>query len=136
MPRLFGLDIAKQVNDALASAGGVLDVTMLRVSSGQRTAGSPAAGTNPTTSSLRGKGFYDDRRLRYLEAQGRTSEGTLVRRGDRVAVLLGASFPGREPPRPGYLLEIQDEETDRVRVVEVVGRDPAAATYECLVRRT
>lgn len=125
MANLFGLDIAGIVNSSIASAGGVLDATLVKVSAGSRTSGSLTDGTNPTEQTLRCKGFYDDHQLRkYPE--------TRVQAGDRMAVLLGASIPGRVAPVPGDEITM-DGETNEVQSVE---RDPASATYACHVRNT
>ena len=48
MAKLFGIDIAKVVNDSIASAGGVLTGTLTRATSGTRDVSDLAAGTNPT----------------------------------------------------------------------------------------
>ena len=123
---LFGIDIAKVVNDAIASAGGVLDATLIKVTAGTRTAGSLTSGTNPTESPLRCKGFYDD-------AQKSRFPNTLVQKDTRIAAILGASVPGRVAPEPGDKITLENETSE---VLEILERDPASALYLCLVRKT
>jgi hypothetical protein len=126
MAELFGLDIAKLVNDGLAAAGGVLDAELIKVVAGSRTAGNLTGGTNPSERPLRCKGFYDDAQLSRLPE-------TLVQKGDRVAAILGASVPGRVEPEPGDKVTLEDETTTIQRIIE---RDPASALYLCQVRKT
>lgn len=136
MPDLFGLDIAGLVADSIASAGGVLDVTLTKVSRGTRTPGNLAAGTNPTTADHPCKGFFDDRQL--LKLRGVKDEGgsSLVRRGDRALVILGATLPAGVQPEPSDVATVQDDQTETVTVDRIIERDPAAATYVCHCRST
>jgi len=123
MPRLFGLDIAKIINDEIAGAGGVLDATLIQVTPGRRSATNPAGGTNPVVRSRRAKGFIDD----YAERQ---IAETIVQTGDRRIILLGASIQGGAVPTPGDRIMIEGDSYQVIRVM----RDPAAATYTCQVR--
>ena len=121
MPKLFGVDIAKEINKGLGP--GLLDATLTKVTPGARTPGSLTAGTNPTTTTHAAKGFLDD----YKDFQ---VDGTVVVRGDRIVVLLGASIAGSQVPAPGDRVTIESEEFNIINVK----RDPAAATYACQAR--
>jgi hypothetical protein len=121
MPRLFGVDIAAEINRGLGP--GLLDATLTVVTGAARTAGSLTGGTNPTTTSHTAKGFLDD----YKDFQ---IDGTIVQRGDRMVVLLGASIDPAAVPTAGDRVTIEGESFNIVNVE----RDPAAATYTMQVR--
>ncbi len=121
MPNLFGVDIAGEVNRGLGP--GLLDATLTSVTPGTRTGGSLTAGTNPTTTTHTAKGFLED----YKDFQ---IDGTIVQRGDRICVLLGASINPAVVPTAGDRVNIESEDFNIVNV----GRDPAAATYTMQVR--
>ncbi len=122
MPNLFGLDIAKLVADNIAAAGGVLDVTLTKTTPGTRTAGSLAAGTNPTTTGYACKGFIEDRTQS-------NRPGSLVQSGGKVVSIFGATLDTGVVPAPTDTVTI---EGSTFTVLEV-GRDPAAAVYELKV---
>lgn len=126
MPDLFGLDIAGIIADSIESAGGVLSGKLIKVTRGTRTSGSLAAGTNPTKKPFGFKGFYDDSRALKLPE-------SLIQRGDRVVVLLGATIQSGAIPEPNDKIILEGEETTIDRIID---RDPAAATYTCLTRKT
>lgn len=127
MPDLFGIDIAQEVLDAIDGAGGVLDGTLYKVTPGTRTAGALAGGTNPTRSRpYRFKGFYDDQQLLKLDA-------SLVKREHRAVLILGASLPSGITPAPNDEVLLEGDTTVVDRIIE---RDPAAATWVLMVRRT
>lgn len=121
MPKLFGVDIAGEINKGMGS--GLLDATLTKVTPGTRTGGSLTGGTNPTTTTHAAKGFIDD----YQDTQ---IDGTIIQDGDRMVVLLGASIADSAIPTPGDRVTIEGSEFNIVRVK----RDPAAATYTCQVR--
>ena len=123
MPKLFGIDIAKIVNDEIQKAGGVLDATLIKVTPGKRSASDPTGGVKPTNQPRRAKGFIADYNKRQID-------GTIVQSGDRMVILLGASIQGNAIPEPADRIEIEDASYQVVRVK----RDPAAATYTCQVR--
>jgi len=119
MSDLFGLDIAGIVNDAFEEAGGVLDATLIVVTAGTRTPGNLTGGTNPTTSAKFAKGFKDT--LKRLRPK------TVVDNATDLVILLGASIEDLAIPKPGDKITIEGE----TKTILKVGRDPAAATYEC-----
>ena len=121
--RLFGVDIAGEVNKAMGA--GLLPVTVTKRTPGSRTSGSLTAGTNPTTTVLRGRGFAED----YQDAQ---VDGTQIQRGDRKVLILGASLKPAGVPEPGDKVTVEGE-TGYI-VEDGVKRDPAAAAYVCQVR--
>lgn len=126
MPDLFGLDIAGIIADSIESAGGVLSGKLFKVTSTDRTTGALTGGTNPINKGHAFKGFYDDRQLRTLPE-------SLVQQDSRMIVLLGATIEGGVVPTPGDSILLEGDETTIDRIIE---RDPAAATYSCLVRKT
>lgn len=123
--KLFGVDIAKLVAQNIGP--GVLDATLTKVSAGTRTSGSLTAGTNPTTTDYACKGFLDSQAVRFIN-------GTLVREGSKVVVLIGDTISGGTiAPAPGDRITI--EGTEYVIPTDgTIDRDPAAATYVCEVR--
>jgi len=85
----FGVNTKAIIGSVMG--GRVGSLTLVRVTPGTRTPGNLAAGTNPTTASYSVKGYVTD------YAQGQIN-GTLVKVGDRVAVIYGSSLPaGVEP---------------------------------------
>jgi hypothetical protein len=121
MPKLFGIDIAGIVNEAMGS--GLPVVTLVKVTAGVRVDGSLTGGTNPTTNQFPARGFVDD----YKDA---AIDGTLIKRGDRKVLVLGASIAGSQVPTQGDKLIAES----RTYEVVDVKRDPASATYECQCR--
>ncbi len=133
MPKLFGVDIAAEINRGLGP--GLLDAVLTKVTGGARTTGSLTGGTNPTTTTHVAKGFLEE----YTDFQiGGTAnnrstdvvDGTLIQRGDRKVILLGDSINPAVVPTAGDLVTIEGEVFNIVRVQ----RDPAAATYTMQVR--
>lgn len=123
MPKLFGIDIAGIVNDAIASTGGFPQVTLIKTTPGQRVDGALTAGTNPTSNSFPARGFVDVYRDSAID-------GTLVKKSDRKVVILGASIAGGQVPTQGDKVVAENLTYE---VIDVA-RDPAGATYECQCR--
>lgn len=119
LPNLFGLDIAKLVADGFASAGGVLDATLIKATPGTRTPGSLTGGLNPTTTNYEGKGFLD-------QADSERYPNMIVERGQKIVVLLGHTFSA--------VPEVNDKVTIEGETLTLteVNRDPAGATYTCV----
>jgi len=116
---LFKANISGAIKKAIGP--NVLDATLTKVTPGSRTSGSLTGGTNPTSVSYSGKGFVDT----YKDG---TIDGTIIKEGDKMVVLIGDYFP------------IAPEANDKItiegstHIVVAVGRDPDAATYTCQVR--
>lgn len=121
MPILFGVDIADEI--ATAFSGQLLTGTLTKVTSGTRTPGSLTGGTNPTTVDHTFTGFIEDK-------TEEREEGTLVSSGGRFVSVLGGSLPSGVEPTTGDKITI---ESTVYRIVEISGRDPAGAIYECKV---
>ncbi len=121
MPDLFGMNIAKIINDEIASAGGVLDATLIVVTPGTRTSGNLTGGTNPTTESKSCKGFKDT--LKKLRPHD------VVEDASDLVVLLGDSIEDKAVPVAGDQVTIEGA----TKKILKVARDPAGATYECQV---
>lgn len=115
-------DIARAVRNGLKSAGMYKPATLVKVTAGSRTVGNPAAGTNPTESSVTCEGFVTTTRKQFIG-------GTLVESGDRVVVLFGDSLGSVIPTT-------RDRLTIESVTQQIVGteRDAASATYTCLCR--
>lgn len=123
MPDLFGLDIAGIVASAIDSAGGLLAVTLTKMTPGTRNPLDPTAGTNPTSTPYTCEGVISDYANRQID-------GTLVKTGDRQVLILGATLPAGIVPGPNDHVTIEGLPYDVVRVT----RDPAAAAYTLQVR--
>lgn len=119
--KILGTDIAGILNRNLGPIAPLM--TLVKVTSGTRSATEPSAGTLPTESPAPCRGFLDS----YRDSQ---YDDTLILRGDRKAVILGDSLPSGVAPEPGDVVEA---ESRRFRVV-AVDRDPDAATYLCQLR--
>lgn len=118
--------IRSTIGKEIPNAGLTRDGVLVKLTRGTRTAGDLDGGTNPTPTRHRFKGFYDDRQLSKLP-------DSLVQRGDRMVLMLGDTIQGGAEPEPSDEVELEGETTTIDRVVE---RDPANATYLCLVRKT
>ena len=116
MAKLFGIDIAKVVNDSIASAGGVLTGTLTRATSGTRDVSDLAAGTNPTEATYKFKGF--------VTTAGERRPGSTSASSISTVSILGASIS----VVPEVNDEVNIEGTDWT-LLELVERDPAAALY-------
>lgn len=121
MTKLFGLDIAKELNKAMGSK--LLPLKLVKRTPGTRTDGALTSGTNPTSKTYPCRGVVVDFRLDQFD-------GDLVQRGDRKALLLGASLPPGVFPEAGDHVVAEGVESE----VKNVDRDPASATYVCQVR--
>lgn len=122
---LFGIDISGIIKQHIGP--GVLAATLISVTAGTRTAGQLTGGTNPTTTSYTCRGFIDTQAVRFLD-------GTLVRDGTKVIVLIGDTInSGNTAPKPGDQITIEGA-TYVIAEDGRVDRDPAAATYTCEVR--
>lgn len=123
--KLFGVDISKIIKDEIGP--GVLDATLRSSAAGTPTPGSLTAGGTTTYTPYTCKGFIDTQKVRFID-------GTLVRGGMKVVVLIGDTInSGNTAPKPGDQIIIEGT-TYRIPDDGHVGRDPAAATYECEVR--
>ena len=123
MPNLFGLDIVGIIAREIAAAGGVLAGTLTKTTPGVRTPGDLSGGTNPTTTSSGFRGFLENRDNVRLPGQLTAVSG-------RVLVILGGTLPA------GVVPEANDSavmEGETFSIVSILKRDPAGATYECLV---
>ncbi len=123
MPDIFKADIAGEIHKELKTL--VFDITLTKVEPGTRTPGALTGGTNPVETGYTVKGFVD-------EYQDRHIDGTLIQRGDRKIVILGASLPSGTVPEPSDKITAEGE--TRTIVEDGVKRDPAGATYTCQVR--
>ena len=120
--KLFGVDISKLVADNIGP--GVLDATLTVVTPGTRSLTDPTAGTVPTTVDHACKGFIDTQRVRNFD-------GTLVEDGTKKLVLIGDTINGgATAPSVGDQVTLEGA----VYRIEVVDRDPAAATYTLIGR--
>lgn len=124
---LFGVNISKLIKDNIGP--GVLDAILLKSTPGTRTPGTLTGGTNPTEVSYPCKGFIDTQRVRFVN-------GTQVRDGSKIIVLVGDTIDGGDPtsaPVPGDRITIEGT-TYAIPVDGQIDRDPAAAVYTCEVR--
>lgn len=122
---LFGLNIAQIVNSSIQQAGGVLDGTLIKITTGTRTPGNLAGGTNPTSASHAFKGFVDNR----SEVR---REGSIVSDGGQIISILGDSLPAGIIPEQGDQITISGE-SETFTITGIPARDPAKALYECAV---
>lgn len=117
MPRLFGVDIAGIIGNAMG--GGLLPCTVYELSAGARTSGSLTAGPARSDVPHTARGFIEEWAINQID-------GDIVRRGDKRITVLGATIAG------GYVPKDQDSiliEGNRYLIISIVERDPAAATY-------
>lgn len=121
MPDLFGVDIAGEI--ASAFSGQLLTGTLTKVARGARTAGQLTGGRAKTGTTHGFEGFVEN----LTETR---SGGSIVRRKGRYVTVLGGSLPTGVVPEMGDSVTIEGETWE---ILELPERDPAAATYLCLV---
>lgn len=119
MPDIFGEDIAGQINKELGPL--VFPVILTKSSAFRNTTDS--TDQSVVTVDHAGKGFVADYEDRFVD-------GTIIQRGDKQVIILGASLPSGIIPKPNDKTTIESE----VKVIINVERDPAGATYTCQVR--
>lgn len=119
MPKLFGVDIAKEISSAFK--GQLVIGTLVKVTPGVRAAGDLGGGTVPTEKSHAFEGFMENKTDKRIS-------GTLVTIGGKFVTVLGGSLPAGVEPEAGDRITIEGKTGEIVAVVE---RDPAAATYKC-----
>ncbi len=120
---LFGINIAKLINDSVAQAGGVLDGTLHKRANTTRTPGDLTSGVNPSTVDYAFKGFIGNR----TDAR---RNGSLVSQEGQFVSILGDSLLAGIIPEQGDSVTI---EGTRFEIIGVPERDPAAALYQCEV---
>jgi len=121
LPKLFGVDIAAELNKAMGS--GMFPAVLHKVAAGTRTAGQLTGGNNPAQTNFAARGIVYDYHNKEID-------GTNVLRSDRKVLLLGDTIAGKQVP------EVKDRITIEGATHEIVDvdRDPAWATYICQVR--
>ena len=121
MPSLFGVNIASIVKQAIGP--GVRPATLIVVTQGSRTDGSPAAGRNATEQSIACRGVR-------IENRGQLVSGELVGKDDAIILLVADSITGGATPKTSDKITIEGRTRPIVRVEE----DPARATFTCVVQ--
>lgn len=122
---LFGLDIARIVDESIQQAGGVLIGTLTKPTPGTRVPGNLTGGTNPSTQSYSFRGFTDNQ-------TSRRQNGSLVRFQGETVSILGNSLPAGIEPEAGDTIVIEGNTYEALQVIE---RDPAAALFVIAVSR-
>ena len=123
MPNLFGLDIAAIVNNAITSAGGVLDITLIVVRAGTRDSGDITGGVQPVDTPVAAKGFLENK------TDVRIGE-TIITQGGQFVSILGNSIATGVEPKTNDKVTV---EGTTYRIVEVTERDPAGALFVCRI---
>jgi len=123
MPDLFGLDLAGIVNDAIESAGGLVPLSLIKEVETPPPPDDPGGAGTVTQTTYPGNGIIDDYEDEHID-------GTLVKRGDRQILILGASLPSGIIPAEDDKVTIEEGTYN----VVAIKRDPAAATYVCQSR--
>lgn len=120
---LFGVDIAGLIAEHVAP--GLLDVTVTRYTRGARTAGNLTGGQAKTPATVTGiKGIWED-------LPKTPPAGVEFELNDRIALLIGDTIPAGGLPLRNDAIEIEGM---TLYMVQLLGRDPAAATYRYLCR--
>lgn len=121
--KLFGIDIAKTVRNAVKSAGDLESLTLNKITAGTRTSGQLTGGTNPTSTAYTGKGIVYD-------GQGAGNEpGETTRSTVRIVGILSESLSAAVVPEANDTVTISGS-TYRITNVRT---DPADAMYLCEV---
>lgn len=114
-------NIAKLIAGALGKQSdlGFTSATLTRYTAGPRTVGELAGGTNPTSTAYTCKAM--------LERTGRFRDGTLVREGAALILVLGGSLS--VVPQPRDTITIRGTTYKVTRVMS--SPDPGGAAHEC-----
>ena len=118
---LFGANISGKIAKSLGPK--LLPMSLVKVVPGTRSPTDPSSGTNPTKRNFPCRGIVDTYKTTQMD-------GTIVKMGDRKALLLGDTLPRGVVPEPND--EIRAE--GALFTVVNVERDPDAATYLCQMR--
>jgi len=119
MPDLFGLNIAKIVNDSLTSAGGLVAGTLTSYTPGTRST-NKTEGTNPTSTTHTFQGFVETQ-------DGRQAEAVVSPTEDLFVSIMGASVS------PAVAPKINDQVTidgSTYTLLKLASLDPAEALYK------
>lgn len=122
------MNIAKLIAQQFAKNGkdlGVVSCTLIKRTPGTRAPGAISSGTNPIETSYKATGLVSDWKAYQID-------GTLIRAGDRMVLLFGASIEGGAVPEPGDRVEIAGE---TLTIMQPINRDPVGATYTCNARK-
>lgn len=120
---LFGVDIAGLIAEHVAP--GLLDATITRYTRGAREAGNLTGGQAKTPATVTGiKGIWED-------LPKTPPAGVEFELNDRIALLIGDTIPAGGLPLRNDAIEIEGM---TLYMVQLLGRDPAAATYRYLCR--
>lgn len=125
MPDIFGLNLAKIIDDSIVKAGGTNTGVLIKTIGGVRTPGNLTGGTNNTTQNYDFRGFRDN------STNKRRSGETVKAAGETVSIF-GNSLPAGVEPEANDKVTI---EGITFEVLEVKERDPAAALYVLEVKR-
>jgi len=121
--KLFGVDIAGLIKKHVAP--GLLDVVITRYERGARSAGNLTGGQAKTPTTVTGiKGIWED-------LPRTPPAGVEFELNDRIAMLIGDTIPAGGLPLRNDAIEIEGL---TLYMVQLLGRDPAAATYRYLCR--
>ncbi len=116
---LFGVDFAKELNDALG--GEMLSLTLGVIKYAGRTTSS--GGRTSTTTNRTGRGMLGGFKVDQME-------GSLVRKDDRMVLIMADSLQSSAVPEPGNTIKNEGSTYNIIRV----WRDPDGAIYNCHVR--
>lgn len=122
--RLFGLNIAKIINDSIVQAGGLEEAILIKVSKGVRDTNNPTAALVGTKNSYSAQGVI----INYTDKE---IDNTLILRNDRKVILIAESIQSQKIPEMSDQITIEGVTYD---IVGEVQRDPAGATYTCQCR--
>ncbi len=122
MVELFGVDIAKIINDALSP--GLLDLTLIEITDSAVDDSDPTASPIRTLINHTGKGILSD----FSDLHRQT---TTIIDGDREVTIIAQSLDPFILPLPGFRLTISGFTYD---IVGPVKTDAAEATFVCQVR--
>lgn len=120
--KLFGVDIAQIIHQAVSN--NVLKGKLKQYKDGARVAGELTDGNHPTGKTYNFRGILD-------EFSQDEIDGQRILASDRKLLIIGNSLPRGIVPGGGDDAEM---EGTPYKVVTLIARDPAAATYVLQVR--
>lgn len=140
--KFLGVDFAKEIDKGFRQAGMgtnvISTITLQKRVPGTATAGRLTAGNNPTFTAYTGlRGFVSDAKVGFMMANAGEAGGfTLVRTGDKVANIFGASLP-----QANGLPSVEPAEGDLIvangvtyTIYYVDPGAPTGALYACTMR--
>ena len=126
-PDIFKVKLADKIYAGFK--GKLFSITLTKSTTGTRTPGALMSGTNPVETSYTVEGYVDKTGSNRVQAEDFRQVGQ-EHADDWTVVIMGKSLPANIEPRPSDKITAEGA----TKTIEKVDRDPAGATYTCLLK--